>query len=379
MSRIYKRQLRDKNGTEFESRYYSISYYFGYNEKGDPVKHQLSLKVEKFSEAKDMQKEIDGYLNEGVDPRIKLGLGTQQKHVVSNVQTIGQLVDDFLENSTMGKETRKDYEYVLKNVLLKNRDSKIKGLLDSGTLLRNITLKTAHSMFNRLRDDCGYSQNTQNTFGTYFRRLFNYGMENGYLKENVISLVKRIPKQIKVKFNTYSDEEIKKIKEYLETDREWFKHFFTILLDTGLRKSELFNLKWSDVDFKTHFIEPLGKGSKYRQVPMNSTVYDILMERKKQYDKLKIKPMDNRVFWQVTHVISVNNRFNVMRKKLGFKRAVHDTRHSFISNFLMNGGDPVKLKKIVGWENWKEFDRYSHLVKGYLREDIDNLTKQYGA
>ena len=69
---------------------------------------------------------------------------------------------------------------------------------------------------------------------------------------------------------------------------EWLKELITLAVLTGLRRGEILNLKWDDVDFSRNLIIVRSsptfktKGGKIRRVPLNSMAISLLEERKKQ-------------------------------------------------------------------------------------------------
>jgi integrase len=55
----------------------------------------------------------------------------------------------------------------------------------------------------------------------------------------------------------------------------------------------------------------------------------------------------------------------------------HDLRHTFASHYVMNCGDLMSLKEILGHSNLKMVERYSHLAAAYKRKMINNLNGKF--
>lgn len=65
-------------------------------------------------------------------------------------------------------------------------------------------------------------------------------------------------------------------------------------------------------------------------------------------------------------------------KKAGNKDfKFHDLQHIFTSHFIMNGGDFMSLRDILGHSNLKMIERYSHLASDYKRKMISNLSGKF--
>jgi integrase len=76
---------------------------------------------------------------------------------------------------------------------------------------------------------------------------------------------------------TYSDQEIRKLYEAIQTEREWL--CFHLFAFAGLRRGEVCNLKWEDIDFKAKMLTvTAGKGNKLRRVPLHPELAAALAE-----------------------------------------------------------------------------------------------------
>ena len=55
----------------------------------------------------------------------------------------------------------------------------------------------------------------------------------------------------------------------------------------------------------------------------------------------------------------------------------HDLRHTFASHYVMNGGDLLALKEILGHSDMKMVERYAHLASAHKRRQINNLKGKF--
>jgi len=93
--------------------------------------------------------------------------------------------------------------------------------------------------------------------------------------------------------------------------------------------------------------------------------------------KLKLRNTENEYVylskWGKKYT-SIRNQFNDALENAGitdFK--FHDLRHTFSSHFVMNGGDLMSLKEILGHSTLKMVERYAHLSSSHKLKMINNL------
>jgi integrase/recombinase XerD len=148
------------------------------------------------------------------------------------------------------------------------------------------------------------------------------------------------------------------------------KAMIYLLLDTGLRSSELASLRLRDVDKKNQRLKVMGKGAKERIVPFSSitalAIWRYLATRPdaRPEDPLLVttrdRPLDN---YGVRDVIAI------IADRAGVPNAhPHRFRHTFAINFLRNGGNIYTLKEILGHASLKMCLRYLEIAQA----DVEN-------
>ena len=117
---------------------------------------------------------------------------------------------------------------------------------------------------------------------------------------------------------------------------------------TGIRLSELINIKISDIDFNNNFIKVLGKRNKERLVP----VLPSLLNKMKIYMK---KNPTNIYFFQSKNgnIISPSTVYRIVKKYFSSistknKISPHVLRHTFATHLINNGADINAVKEILG-------------------------------
>lgn len=137
----------------------------------------------------------------------------------------------------------------------------------------------------------------------------------------------------------------------------------SLMLDAGLRVSEVSNLNVTDINIGLRLIKVYGKGQKERLVPLTDTI-------KKYYLKyLNLSNISSGALFIDFYTgirIKSNGIAEVvtrLRKKLGYKKlSPHYLRHTFATLFLVNGGDPIHLQLILGHETLFMTEHYLHIA-----------------
>ncbi|MBK34141.1 MAG: hypothetical protein CME26_01260 [Gemmatimonadetes bacterium] len=144
----------------------------------------------------------------------------------------------------------------------------------------------------------------------------------------------------------------------------------TLALHTGLRRMELFNLQWADVDMeREEIVVRRAKSRKYRRVPVNSVVVAALRGHPRHIRSSHVFHREDGGPWR-----DVRKRLWAALDKAGLPRVrLHDLRHSFASNLVAAGVDLRNVKELVGHSSLEMTLRYSHLTPGRLRASVAAL------
>ncbi|HIT93233.1 MAG TPA: tyrosine recombinase XerD [Candidatus Stercorousia faecigallinarum] len=168
---------------------------------------------------------------------------------------------------------------------------------------------------------------------------------------------------------------VEEINNLLNQDLSKLHRVITELLyGCGLRVSELVNLKITDYDLKSKFLECTGKGSKDRIVPLGKkaiqAIKNFLPERdyllKKfnlQTKYLLINDKGKRVTRQEVYTF-----IHEQGKKLHKSISPHTLRHSFATHLLENGADLRVVQELLGHSNVSTTQLYTHISKKRLKE-----------
>ena len=145
-----------------------------------------------------------------------------------------------------------------------------------------------------------------------------------------------------------------------------------LLYSTGIRVSELVNIKLSDIDFSNNRIFILGKGNKERYVLYGKICNGLLTEyleksRKKlnkNSDYLLLNKFGNKITDRAIRMIIDDI---VKKSSLKLNISPHTLRHTFATHLLNEGADLKIVQELLGHENIATTGMYTHVSNEHLR------------
>jgi integrase/recombinase XerD len=172
-------------------------------------------------------------------------------------------------------------------------------------------------------------------------------------------------------FNTYSKTTTTNQNPYADRNRA----MILLLLDTGLRASELCSLKIGDVDLKSRTLTTLGKGSKERHIPFSSRTGQMIW-RYLNRAREEARP-DEPLFLSSGRKPMTRDRLAHTLSDIGNRAGVsnahpHRYRHTFAITYLRNGGDIYTLQAILGHSTLEMVRRYLALAQ----VDLENAHRK---
>lgn len=181
--------------------------------------------------------------------------------------------------------------------------------------------------------------------------------------------------------DTLSYDEINKIISAIDLSKpegERNRAMLETMYSSGLRVSEVVNLKMSNLYFNDGFIKIIGKGDKERLVPIGSVAMKLVdtyrsqvrchVPVKKEYeDILFLNRRGSRLSRQMVFLT-----IKALAKKSGIKKSVspHTFRHSFATHLIEGGADLRAVQEMLGHESITTTEIYTHLDREYLKETI---------
>ena len=215
------------------------------------------------------------------------------------------------------------------------------------------------------------------------KSFFKFLVFEGYLKSSPMSNIES-PKLGRKLPDILNVEEISQMISSINIKEKFGqrnKTIIEILYGTGIRVSELIELKISNIFFKENLIRVLGKGDKERFVPIGlkakKSIIDYINNDRK-YQKIEESSNDILILSKYGKKITRHMIFTLIKnisKKSGITKKIspHTFRHSFASHLLKNGADLRTIQLILGHENITTTEIYTHLDSKHLL----NVMKKY--
>jgi len=182
-----------------------------------------------------------------------------------------------------------------------------------------------------------------------------------------------MPKQEKYLPVSMSEEEVERLLNSpdlnIEIERR-DKAIIELLYATGMRISELTNLKLTDIDINRSVLKVFGKGSKERLVPFGEKAAESISLYLKDRKDLKSKEifLSNRgtkisrgAFWQRIKIY-------LKRENLKISISPHTLRHAFATHLLNRGADLRSVQILLGHSDLSTTQIYTHIAKQRLGE-----------
>jgi integrase/recombinase XerC len=156
------------------------------------------------------------------------------------------------------------------------------------------------------------------------------------------------------------------------------KAILELLYATGIRCSELVNIKFQDIDFNQKTILIKGKGNKERISLFNNTTKEkiinyIDVERAPIEKPSEYLFLNNRNEQLSTR--SIQRTLKMFRKFLNVEKSItpHKIRHSFATHLLNKGVDIRTLQELLGHKSLSSTEKYTHVTLGHLTEICNTL------
>lgn len=230
------------------------------------------------------------------------------------------------------------------------------------------------------------------------KAMLNWAVERKKIGSNPISALMKLP-EVKKEERALELWEAEKI--FITSTEHWRRIWYAYFA-TGLRKMELANLLFTDIDWEAREIivrETLTKNSTARRIPIDDILYEILLLQKqesqkripgkwadkKTTDRIKEKSSKHHVFVTTANTPLGNNIYRAwiaICKKCGIETKTHDadgnvieavvlhsTRHTFATDLIRNGADPKAVQSLMGHKTLDMTMRIYTKVNSHQKHD----------
>tara|TARA_B100000212_G_scaffold272419_1_gene211827 strand:+ start:594 stop:1541 length:948 start_codon:yes stop_codon:yes gene_type:complete len=206
-----------------------------------------------------------------------------------------------------------------------------------------------------------------------FLEKFNYSSDN-------YSELITIPKKTRILPKVMTEKEINQLIKHVEINTKKNLRddaLIELLYSTGLRVSEVANLKIGDINFEKSEIKILGKGNKQRVVIFNNKSKEKIIKYLKN-DKRLIS-LNTGALFQNKYKQSLSPRSiqRLLKKYLNFsginsKYSTHTLRHTFATHLLEGGADIKVIQQLLGHSSPETTKIYTHLSSPALKNVYNN-------
>lgn len=238
--------------------------------------------------------------------------------------------------------------------------------------LDNITVKNLDDFISLVHSKSKFAASL---YHRTLKAAFNKAVIWNYISENPFNKIKT-PKVTK-SFPVYlSEAELIQITN--KTEDQLLKNIFTTAFFTGMRLNEILNMKWDWINFSQDIITVKNsddfktKSKRERIIPIHQKVKSILLN----YFLLGNQPKNDLIFYRKKN-IKLNGEFISKQFKESVRAAAlnddihfHNLRHSFASNLVQRGVNLYVVKELLGHENIKTTQIYSHLTQSSLSNAV---------
>lgn len=283
-----------------------------------------------------------------------------------------KLINQFIEyleyEKGYSKKTIISYENDLElfNIFLK--ENKI-------TNIERIDYNTIRKYLSHMHDNKYEASSISRKIST-LRTFFKYNLKEKNIKNNPMTLISNPKKEKKLpKYLNY--EEMEKLLNSIDTselDGIRDRLIIELLYSTGIRVSELVNIKIKDIKIKENQINILGKGNKERIVLFGNKAQESIKEYLNAYKELfKGNIYNSYLLINKKGKQLTTNKIELIVKDVLRKSALklnispHTLRHTFATHMLDSGADLKSVQELLGHENLKTTAIYTHVSNERLK------------
>lgn len=213
---------------------------------------------------------------------------------------------------------------------------------------------------------------TINILRDLLAEMFNNAVKNKFITDNPILDTRPLDVPQKDTLQFYTKDQFKEIIKKLE--EEW-RPFITFLNATGLRKGEVINLTWDKVSLvenNPYVRIPVTKSGRVQTIRITTNALAILNAQKGK-STTYVFPNKNG---GILRKAAPNDALKRALKKLGIIGTIHMFRHTFASNFLMDGvGSLNDLANYLSHADTETTKIYAHLSAEYQADIVKRLEK----
>ena len=251
---------------------------------------------------------------------------------------------------------------------------------NKNTSIDNISNEDLKKYIKYLNDD-GLNEKSIARNISSLKSFYKFLVISKYISSNTSDSL-YLPKIKKSLPSTLTEEEVTSLLDIDLTDNFSYRNkaMLELLYATGLRVSELINLRLQDIDFSQDIIRTFGKGSKERIIPIGDYAKEYLEKYIYEYRSSMLKRENNEYIFLNNHGKQMTRQgFFKIIKKIAKEKGInkelspHTLRHSFASHLLKYGADLRTIQELLGHSDISTTQIYTHITNEELKQNYNEF------
>lgn len=244
-----------------------------------------------------------------------------------------------------------------------------------------LTITPKHvQFFLQYINELGMSAYSQARILSGIKGFYKYLMFEELIEKDPTELIEgpKIGRKLPDTLNVVEIEQLLEAIDMSKPEGARSRAMLEVLYSSGLRVSELVELKINNIYFDVGFLRVIGKGNKERLVPLGRSAMKhlkIYLEEVRVHVAVK-KGFEAYVFLnrfgRKISRVSVFTMIKGLAEQIGLKKTIspHTFRHSFATHLIEGGADLRAVQEMLGHESITTTEIYTHLDRDYLRQVI---------
>lgn len=183
---------------------------------------------------------------------------------------------------------------------------------------------------------------------------------------------------IKIQANLLPDEQAlpvvltkEEIKRFIDALEPWYRLLFMLIYQTGMRKCEVLNLKWGDIN--GNLVTVKGKGGSQRTLPVSKAIVKLIAWHRLSTGLMAKNAGDDLKLFSFVNIYKAIKRAKI---KAGITKRIYPQllRHSLGTHFIEAGGNIRMLQEILGLKDLTATQRYTHIALEQKRRALEMVT-----
>ncbi|MBA2331158.1 MAG: tyrosine-type recombinase/integrase [Flavisolibacter sp.] len=233
--------------------------------------------------------------------------------------------------------------------------------------LRDISHIYIRSWLAGLKDDSMTAKTINRKIST-LRSFFKYHVKRGDIVQTPMGKI-TAPKNEKRLPQFVAEKDIATLFSFIEFGEDWSgktnKLLLLLLYNTGIRLSEVINLKESMINDSAKTIKILGKGNKERLIPVHNDVMNEIQKYRKEKHNQGLDQNEFLLVDEKNAQLKPRKVYSIAKHYLSLvttidKRSPHIFRHSFATHLMNNGADLNAVKELLGHSSLAATQVYTH-------------------